>query len=77
MKRLITICCTVLLAGIMTAALVACSEPAEEHKHTITLWKLWKRPVRKTGILPIMSVPGAARHLPMKRGTMRSHMSRQ
>ena len=35
MKRLITICCTVLLAGIMTAALVACSEPAEEHKHTM------------------------------------------
>ena len=35
MKRLITICCTVLLAGLMTAALVACSEPAEEHKHTM------------------------------------------
>ena len=35
MKRLITICCTVLLAGIMTSALVACSEPAEEHKHTM------------------------------------------
>ena len=35
MKRLITICCTVLLAGLMTSALVACSEPAEEHKHTM------------------------------------------